>query len=219
MKVSRHRKGKDITYVLLKDALQEKDCPICFLLVKHKEKWIDGLLYERVNDPHTRERIKSGGFCTRHLWDIFTYSAKHPGLDGLGISIILLDVLETQMVKLSAKDVDYFWGDKCILCESLIGLEESSLDSLALWFGDELLYHYGSSPSILCLRHFRSVLGKVGSEHRSILYQMQLSKLKKLNGDLKSFVRKFDWNVKDKPTFDEASAKELAAKVLRGGTY
>ncbi len=219
MKVSRHRKSKDITYVLLKSVLQEKDCPICLLLVKHKEKWIDGLLYERVNDPNMRERIKSGGFCRRHLWDIFEYSDRHPGIDGLGISIILQDVLEAQISKLVTKDSEHFWGDGCILCESIIESEGRYLDSLASWFGDELLNNYRSSPSILCLKHFLAVSGRVEFEHRTLLYEVQLTKLKKLNVDLKSFVRKFDWNVREAPTSDEASARELAAKVLRGDPY
>jgi hypothetical protein len=117
------------------------------------------------------------------------------------------------------KDSEHFWGDGCILCESIIESEERYLDSLASWFGDELLNNYRSSPSILCLKHFLAVSGRVEFEHRALLYEVQLTKLKKLNVDLKSFVRKFDWNVREAPTSDEASARELAAKVLRGDPY
>ncbi|MEM3404253.1 MAG: DUF6062 family protein [Nitrososphaeria archaeon] len=214
------KKSKDIFYVLLKDAILKEDCPICFLLNKGKERWIDNLLYEHVTDPNTREKIRNDGFCRRHLWDIFSYSNNHPGLDGLGISIIMQDVLESQIGKLiRAENDDKFWGDKCILCKLIAESEENYLASLISWLEAELLEVYKASPSILCLNHFRSVSGKIKYEHKELLLKIQLDKLEELNRNLKSFISKSAWDANESPTFKEASAKELAGKVLRGGVY
>lgn len=42
-------------------------CPICHLVSRRTARWIDTLLYERGNDPVTREQLRhSLGFCNRH---------------------------------------------------------------------------------------------------------------------------------------------------------
>jgi len=214
------KKNRDIFYSLLKEAIEKEDCPICFLLNRGKERWIDNLLYEHVTDPNTRERIRSDGFCRRHLWDIFSYSNNHPGLDGLGISIIMQDVLESLIERLIRVGSDgKLWGEKCILCELVAESEENYLASLTSWFEAELLEAYKTSPSILCLNHFQSVFSKVKYGYRAALLKTQLDKLEELNRNLRSFISKSAWDANESPTVKEASAKELAAKVLKGGVY
>jgi len=49
--------------------------------------------------------------------------------------------------------------------------------------------------------------------------RIHLTKLEKLNKELKSFIRKFDWTVKEKRTQEEAEAKQMAIRVLKGSEY
>ncbi|MEM2876375.1 MAG: DUF6062 family protein [Candidatus Bathyarchaeia archaeon] len=218
MRSSRSKREKDITYILLSEAVTKEDCPVCFLLARKKEVWVEDLLYWHVNDQHVRREIRSKGLCTRHLWDILEYSEKHPSISVLGGSIILQDVLELQLEELvKTESIDDFWGMSCILCCCLKEAEESNLTSLSEWFKEgELLKLYGRSPSILCLNHLKATLKRLDEKNRKSLLSIQLSKLVKLNENLKSFIKKFDWNVNEKQSHEEVAARELAAIVLRG---
>ena len=114
---SRSNKGKDITYVNLKESMEKKDCPICYLLLKSRNRWIDSLLYEHVTDSALRDKIRETGFCSRHIWAILNYSEKHLSVDGLGVSIIMQDVLENRLSAMSNTAVENVdWGKECILC-------------------------------------------------------------------------------------------------------
>ncbi|MBI2563191.1 MAG: hypothetical protein HYW08_12540, partial [candidate division NC10 bacterium] len=61
--------SKFITYFQLLDAFQEPGCPVCTRLEQAALKALDGLMYEQVNDPFTRDRlVESHGFCSWHAW-------------------------------------------------------------------------------------------------------------------------------------------------------
>jgi len=221
LKSSRFGKSKDIVYVLLKESLRGENCPLCYLLVKQKERWLDSLLYEHVNDSVIREKIRRLGFCTKHLWDILEYSERNPVVDGLGISIILQDMLETELAYLlKTSQVQEKRVSECILCKSLDESEKSYLESFAIWLREkEFSELYKTSSSIFCLNHYKFVFKGLDEVSRVVLLQIQLTKLEKLNKNLESFIRKFDWNVKEKPTCEEAEAKGKTVNVLKGGNY
>jgi len=221
LKSSRPSKSKDITYVLLKESLEKEDCPTCYLLARTRERWLDSLLYEHVNDSVLRDKIREIGFCTRHIWAMLKYSEEHPIVDGLGISIIVQDVLGDKLsIMLKTEIANADWGKKCILCELLDESEKSYSESFAIWFGgDEFQELYRTSPSIFCMNHLRSLLRELQDKDRKLIMQIHLTKLEKLNRDLKSFIRKFDWTVKEKPTYEEADAKQMAIRALKGSEY
>jgi hypothetical protein len=61
--------SKFITYFQLLDAFKKEGCPVCILLEEGAVKALDGLMYEQVNDPFTRDRLlESHGFCNWHAW-------------------------------------------------------------------------------------------------------------------------------------------------------
>ncbi|MBI4271931.1 MAG: hypothetical protein HY615_16460 [Candidatus Rokubacteria bacterium] len=54
-------------YFRVLDACAEPGCPVCRCLTAHSVRYLDGLLYEHVNDPGTRARLHaSRGFCGWH---------------------------------------------------------------------------------------------------------------------------------------------------------
>lgn len=61
--------SKFITYFQLLDAFKEPGCPVCTRLEEGALRTLDGLMYEQVNDPGTRDRlVESHGFCNWHAW-------------------------------------------------------------------------------------------------------------------------------------------------------
>lgn len=67
------------------EACAQAGCPICRLTEKWVNRYLDGLMYENVNDPGVRETLsQSLGFCNEHAW-------RFAGLSGgasLGVAII-----------------------------------------------------------------------------------------------------------------------------------
>jgi len=212
------KSGKDITYVLMKEALRKKSCPVCLILAGEKENWIESLLYEHVNDDYMRKKIVSRGFCTRHLWDILEYTDRHMSISVLGDSLIIQDVLERQLKKIVESGFsESSWGADCILCGYLKEAEEANVKSLAKWIEEgELLSLYERRSSILCLKHLNLLLKQLKGETGRSLLDVQLAKLKKLNGQLRSLIETFDWNLKKERSYEEVSARELAATFLKG---
>ena len=71
---------------------------MCSLLTRGAERALDGLMYEQVNDPVTRERlVASHGFCNWHAWLLprIANSAS-------GVAIIYRHLLEVALDALEA---------------------------------------------------------------------------------------------------------------------
>lgn len=62
---------KHILFFELFDSLELDECPICHLINKRINQFIDGFLYESVNDPKIREDIDNAqGYCNYHVWKL-----------------------------------------------------------------------------------------------------------------------------------------------------
>ena len=61
--------NRTMSFYDLRDALVEPGCPICRLKARVAERYLDGLLWESVNDPGMRDQVRrSLGFCHEHGW-------------------------------------------------------------------------------------------------------------------------------------------------------
>src|SRR6266567_9497185 len=61
--------AKFIGFFRLIDACDGAGCPVCRCVVADSRQYLDTLLYEQVNDPETRSRLRaSWGFCNWHAW-------------------------------------------------------------------------------------------------------------------------------------------------------
>lgn len=73
----------------LRDALTQAGCPVCSLTADAADRFLDGLLWESVNDPGRRREIREAlGFCREHAWSLVRASAS------LGVAIVTRDVFE-----------------------------------------------------------------------------------------------------------------------------
>lgn len=60
-----------IARYLIEDALREPGCAVCRLARQAEGGYIEGLLWEQVNDAATRARLRASyGFCRRHGDDV-----------------------------------------------------------------------------------------------------------------------------------------------------
>jgi hypothetical protein len=78
-----------MSYFDLRDAMGQSGCPVCRLKTDSADRFVDTLLWESVNDPEKRARIRRAlGFCYEHFWLLARASAS------LGVAIIANDVLK-----------------------------------------------------------------------------------------------------------------------------
>jgi len=58
-----------ISFFRLVDACAAPGCPVCRCLLADSRQYLEALLYEHVNDPDTRRRLRvAWGFCNHHTW-------------------------------------------------------------------------------------------------------------------------------------------------------
>lgn len=68
---------KFIGYIKLTDAFKKNGCPVCTRIQESTFDYINSLLYENVNDPGTREELKSSfGLCAKHSQILRSSSSK-----------------------------------------------------------------------------------------------------------------------------------------------
>ena len=92
-------KDKHTPYFECLEALQRGGCPICALGRRAVARYLDTLIYECVNDPGARRRIRAAqGFCRLHGWQL----RRHGG--ALGIAIIYRDIVRDLVQALGAAD-------------------------------------------------------------------------------------------------------------------
>jgi hypothetical protein len=83
-----HADDHSMSYFDLRDAIAQPGCPVCRLKTDSADRFLDSLLWESVNDPEKRARIRRArGFCYQHFWGLARASAS------LGVAIIANDVL------------------------------------------------------------------------------------------------------------------------------
>ncbi len=74
----------------LRDAMAQPGCPVCRLKFDSADRFLESLLWESVNDPAKRHRIRRArGFCYEHAWSLV-----HAGAS-VGVAIIARDVLQS----------------------------------------------------------------------------------------------------------------------------
>ena len=139
---------KDIVYVTVLEAAQQKGCMFCRLISEKTRSYLDSLLYESVNNVGFRETWrKAMGFCHRHAWMLAEFG------DAMGTGILYLDLLQEWAGKLLTRPA----GRECPVCV----LEQRNMQtylSVAVWYWqDEDLHKAITASEGLCGPHLRVV--------------------------------------------------------------
>jgi hypothetical protein len=180
---------RTMSFYDLRDALAQSGCAVCRLKTDTADRFLDGLLWESVNGPRRRQKIRRAqGFCYEHSWALVRTSAS------FGVALIARDVLQDllktmeggtfqAMPPLSLRRVQEALDSKqpsaataelvarldpeaacpaCVWVEKMEGIVLNTLIQNLLG-EDGLLADYEASDG-LCLQHFRRVLTGVRNE-------------------------------------------------------
>lgn len=198
----------DIIFVKVQEALAQGGCPICRIGHDSGRRFLWGFLYERVNDPYSREEVlASRGFCARHAWALGEFH------DALGVAIVYRHLLQQLgrdirrgsnppppgrrrgvadlAVRLRAALRP---TRECPLCAHLRQAENSALHALVKRVDQPEVRERLSGPSALCLPHFLAGLPLADNPAAaSRLIDAELAALAAATHDLDEFIRKHDY--------------------------
>lgn len=192
----------------LLDSVRGHGCPVCSLVLKSNLKFIDGILYESVNDPALRDEIRgSEGFCNRHSWQLRRTN------DGFGLGIILDDLMQLIMPRLGRARA----GKECIFCREEKEAARRYIRVFLDNFDDpELKIAYKNSFG-LCLPHLRIALGECRNRQQAEeILALESGKLAALSAEVKDFLRKRDYRFSSEKTGAESDSWIRAVEKLSG---
>jgi len=232
----RMEKSKYISYFDLRDALAQPGCPVCFLVERNSFRFLDALLYERVNDVGTREGLrKSLGFCNWHAWKCLEV----PNAP-LGLGIIHNDLLGEILERLGRIQLSFPMhipflrrlrskrraqktlprirpGHSCPACQSVRFFEKMYLEILLDYITEEDFGNQFSRSSGVCFPHLTMAI-EIYPGHRNLklLIQRQMEKWESLRTELGEFIRKHDYKYVHEPRGAESHSWKRALEMLVG---
>jgi len=222
------------------DALALPGCPICRLGAETAERYLDGLLWEMVNDPGVREKVrKAQGFCNAHAWLMTRVRGA-----ALGVAIIHHDVLSTLVETLGSATVNdpspvqavrnALAGERapggsaaasrleprgeCPACVQVSGAEERHVDALlGNLLRDEQFRALFRASDGLCQQHLRRALlrAREGAAVDALI-GAQREIWERLVAQLSEFVRKNDYRFCHEPMGVEGDAWLRSIAALSG---
>ncbi len=226
----------------MRDALPKPGCVVCRLKADAADRFLEGLLWECVNDPDMRRNIRQArGFCHEHAWRLV-----HNGAS-LGATIIMRDVLQNvletvesgrfqALPALSLRHAREALDKKqpsaataelvaaltsqspCLACRQAETMEHVYMSTLLdnLLGEDGLLAAYQGSDG-LCLSHLRQALARARDEAVfEALVNVQQAIWKRLVGHLDEIIRKSDHRFQDEARGEETGACLRAITALAG---
>jgi len=232
--------SKFITYFQLLDAFGKAGCPVCTLVERGALRALDGLMYEQVNDPFTRDRlVESHGFCNWHAWML-------PGIhnSALGVALIYKHLLQETLDHLQAVGREVrprgrwqrLWErltgsreetlpilawrsrrSRCYLCTFARRTEHDDLKTILEFIGEPEFAEAFARSSGLCLPHVYQAM-TIGRDHPNlrVLLTAHQGRWKDLVWELGEFARKFDYRYADEAKGRESSSWHRALEVFAG---
>jgi hypothetical protein len=216
-------------------------CPVCRLEQKVVQQYMDGLLYESVNSPAARDKLRqSHGFCHEHAW--FAIEARLG--DALGFAIIYQDVINSVLRRLEAGVEERPAGRWAALLERLPlgvrGTVQNALYALTTWKRcpacqqrDEYLAviftelfktlstNEGAqalrSSAGLCFPHLRIALQQApDAQACETLIDIHRAALESMRAELVELIRKNDYRFNQEKLGKEGDAWSRAVGMVNG---
>jgi len=152
---------RDVVTFSLENALTQDGCALCWLLANQGRRSLWYLLWERVNEPSTQERLRADlGYCAGHTWLLCEIETKEMG-SFLGITILFASLMREAARRLDAGQ-ELGAGHHCEECRTDRRANATYLSRLVQHLEDPTWAAQWGPRLRLCLPHSRlaSVLAR-----------------------------------------------------------
>jgi hypothetical protein len=208
--------GKFIGFFRLVDACDKPGCPVCRCLVADARQYLGAVLYEHVNDPDTRRRLRaSWGFCGWHTWML-----REVADPAFGSAIIHEDLLRVLSHRFQRRwrgrrpESSGFLGrlrcllgrerrpvlvelhdrrPRCSACQEAKAAERHYLEAAVRYADDPQFERAYARSEGLCAPHLVGALELDAAGLAEPLVARTVQKWEALRRDLRAFVEKHDY--------------------------
>jgi hypothetical protein len=220
---------KHLPYFRVLEALSRgQGCALCALEDAAVSRYLEGILYEKVNDPSIRADLrKSSGFCARHAHRLAALG------DGLGTAILYRDQVALILEALdrearapagrgrrrTAASADR--GGSCPACRLAEESRARSLRTLLDALPDADMNEALRASQGLCYPHLRAALEHADERHRAELIEIHRPKVAELLGLLEEYRRRQDYRFASEGDADERDSwlRAVEEAVGRKGVF
>lgn len=234
-----------LSYHEITDACAQPGCPLCRLAERIVQRHLDRVIYDSVNDPPTRARLReSFGYCYPHAWQLTQTG------DGtaVGVAFIYRDMLNaiTKLLQTAQGErpslsllarlreklnrtrpssatepivQQLVPGHNCLACAERDKMTNLFLITLtdALGKGDAVMEQALRDSDGLCVPHLRQALALTRSETAvATLLTLTTTKLLALQTELSELLRKNDYRFRGEGFGSEADSWLRAVSAVIG---
>lgn len=217
-------------YYDLIEACSQSGCPVCRLLVRDAERFIDSLLYEYVNDVTTQRRFRAArGVCAVHAQMMPTIKG-----GALGSAILwsaVLDEVQT-LEEAGGAGRGFLRGRRSSLADQLEPEHPCAVciqnQRAERQYGEVICEHVNQAAFAaalrgsegVCLPHLRLIVRQCGKpEPVDALLAIQREIWERLQADLQLFIRKSDVNYTGEGFGAESDSWKRAIASLAGNAW
>jgi Family of unknown function (DUF6062) len=218
--------ARNLSDVHLAELLDGPGCPICHARVRAVRRYLEGWMWESVNDVGLRERLEATrGFCAAHVDALMEADERQAG-SRVGSAILLDAMVAMRSGELRrasaqhgsrsrARDLEAaLRPPDCLVCETAADAERNAVEGLLAQLGvPGWAEAVGEAP--FCVGHIARLMRAARDlEAWRPVERRQLERLEGLRGLLARFLAHSASDTRHLRTDDEVAATVEAARVL-----
>ncbi len=206
----------------------ECGCPFCTLYKKLQNDYLELILGASMMEPDVRMKTNKLGFCGDH------YSMMFNRKNRLGLALMLESHLDELRDDVDKKFLNLFPGENarrridalnnsCYICEKIdFSLTKMFETTLLLYETDTDFKNKFRAQPYFCIVHFNKLISLAKAKMQKKLYvdfyedasNITFNYFDSLRGDIKHFIKKFDYRYEDEPWGNSKDSIERAIKFL-----
>jgi hypothetical protein len=207
----------------LAEEFSRPGCPVCMLIERQLERYMEAISYESAGDPDLRDELTAAhGFCRDHAphWLRVALVLATANVYNDVLKHLAPEIAEAKPAgpKLLGRDRPLWEPHRaCMLCEYQELAERQLVTTLIVGLSDPAFAATYSASDGVCLVHLRAAFGQRPSAPAFRLLQERAQKtVAALRDDLALVIRHHDYRFRHEPAGAEVGSQERALRWVTG---